>query len=141
MGPRDKVAMFRLRLANTCVRRSLSACPAKRAAVLDQLQACSSKEQVFEVVGKSQGRLEVNHVGCAMGMLWRFQKTKPDFLRTVGAVKSHPQFLTLRVLAESNVSLMDDCVLVDMLYDCRRYRKTRHLLYRLTFKTNVQMAK
>ncbi|KAG7272347.1 hypothetical protein CRUP_011595 [Coryphaenoides rupestris] len=111
--------MFRLRLANTCVRRFLSACPAKRAAVLDQLQACSSEEQVLEVVGKSQAMLEVKHVGCAVGMLWRFQKAKPDFLRSVGVVKSHPQFLTLRVLAESNVSLMDDCVLVDMLYDCR----------------------
>lgn len=127
--------MFRLRLAHTCVRRSLSACPVVRDALLDRLQVCSSEEQVFELVGESRAGLDVNHVGCAVGMLWRFQKAKPDVLRSVAAVKAHPQFLTLRVLAESNVSLMDDCLLVDMLYNCHRYRTTRHLLYRLRLQT------
>ena len=117
--------MFRLRLASACVRRSLYTGPGNRDLVLDQLQVCSSEDQVFEVVGRNKAKLAVNHVGCAVGMLWQFQKEKPQLLRTVGAVKSHPQFLTLRVLAENKISLMDDCLLVDMLYDVLRYSETR----------------
>ncbi|CAG09933.1 unnamed protein product [Tetraodon nigroviridis] len=53
-------------------------------------------------------------------MLWQLQKEKPQMLRTVELIGSHPQFLTLRVLAENKISLMDNLMLVDILYSFLR---------------------
>ncbi|XP_056435614.1 FAST kinase domain-containing protein 1, mitochondrial [Gadus chalcogrammus] len=133
--------MFRLHLASACVRRSVYSGPGNRDLVLDQLKVCFSEDQVFEVVGRNKAKLAVNHVGCAVGMLWQFQKEKPQLLRTVGAVKSHPQFLTLRVLAENKISLMDDCLLVDMLYDVLRLNVEPHdsLVQQLVSEASVRL--
>ncbi|CAL8370180.1 unnamed protein product [Arctogadus glacialis] len=133
--------MFRLHLASACVRRSVYSGPGNRDLVLDQLKVCFSEDQVFEVVGRNKAKLAVNHVGCAVGMLWQFQKEKPQLLRTVGAVKSHPQFLTLRVLAENKISLMDDCLLVDMLYDVLRLNVEPHdsLVQHLVSEASVRL--
>ncbi|XP_061827638.1 FAST kinase domain-containing protein 1, mitochondrial isoform X2 [Nerophis lumbriciformis] len=46
-------------------------------------------------------------------MLWA---GRPTLLRTVALNKNHPQFLTLRVLAEDKFALFDDAMLVDLLY-------------------------
>lgn len=135
-------AMLRLLLANTCVlRRSLYAGPLTRDLVLDQLRVCSSEDQVFEVVGRNKAKLGEGHVGCAVRMLWHFQKEKPRLLRTVGAVNGHPQFLTLRVLAENKISLMDDCLLVDMLYDVLRLEVEPHdsLVQQLVLEASVRL--
>lgn len=70
---------------------------------------------MLEVVGKNKAKLTVNHV-------WQFQREKPQMLRTVEFFKSHPEFLTLQVLAENKIELMDDVMLVDMLYNVLRYR-------------------
>ncbi|CAL8321689.1 unnamed protein product [Merluccius merluccius] len=133
--------MFRLRLANTCVRRSLYAGPVHRDLVLGQLELCSSEDQVFEVVSKNKAKLAVNHVGCAVGMLWQFQREMPQLLRTIDAVKNHPQFLTLRVLAENKISLMDDSLLVDMLYDVLRLNVEPHdsLVQQLVSEASVRL--
>lgn len=88
---------------------------------MEQLQVCSAEDQLFDVVGKNRAKLTVNHVSKAVGMLWQFQKKKPELLRTVEVIRSHPQFLTLRVLAENKIALMDDCMLVDTLYSFLRY--------------------
>ncbi|KAM6955598.1 FAST kinase domain-containing protein 1, mitochondrial isoform 2-T2 [Lycodopsis pacificus] len=40
--------------------------------------------------------------------------------------QSHPQFLTLRVLAENKIALMDDLMLVDMLYSFLRLNVDQH---------------
>lgn len=112
--------MFRLRLVSSCLRRSLHGGAQNRDQVLEQLRVCSAEDQVFEVVGKNKAKLTVNHVGCAVSMLWQFQREKPQMLRTVELIKSHPEFLTLRVLAENKITLMDDSMLVDMLYDVLR---------------------
>uniref|UniRef100_A0A6Q2ZKA0 RAP domain-containing protein n=1 Tax=Esox lucius TaxID=8010 RepID=A0A6Q2ZKA0_ESOLU len=93
---------------------------ANRDQVLEQLGICADEDQVFEVVGKNKAKLNENHVGCAVGMLWQFQKEKPQMLRTVELIKSHPEFLTLRVLAENKIELMGDVMLVDMLYNILR---------------------
>lgn len=114
--------MFRLRSVNSCLRRLLHGGTVNRDQVLEQLRVCSVEEQVFDVVGKNKAKLTVNHVSCAVEMLWQFQKEKPELLRTVD-LKSHPQFLTLRVLAENKIAHMDDIVLVDMLYSFLRYVK------------------
>ena len=93
--------------------------------VLEQLRVCSAEDQVFDVVGKNKAKLTVHHVSQAVGMLWQFQKEKPQILRTVELIKGHPQFLTLRVLAENKIALMDDSTLVDMLYTFLRCIKIK----------------
>ncbi|KAF7660303.1 hypothetical protein LDENG_00284990 [Lucifuga dentata] len=118
--------MFRLRCMNSCLRRLLHGGMVNRDQVLEQLQVCSAEDQVFEVVSKNKAKLNVNHVGCAVGMLWQFQKEKPQLLRTVELIKSHPQFLTLRVLAENKIGLMDDAMLADMLYSFLRLNVDPH---------------
>lgn len=113
--------MLRLRPLNSCLRRLLHVGVVSRDQVLEQLQVCSAEDHVFDVVGKNKAKLTVDHVNCAVGMLWQFQKERPEMLRTVDLVKSHPEFLTLRVLAENKIALMDDIVLVNMLYAFLRY--------------------
>lgn len=123
------VVMFRLRCVNPCLRRLLHGRTVIRDQVLEQLQVCSAEDQVFDLVGKNKAKLTVKHVGCAVGMLWQFQKEKPHTLRTVELTKSHQQFLTLRVLAENKIGLMDDFMLVDMLYSFLRYIKMQCFSY------------
>ncbi|TMS06251.1 FAST kinase domain-containing protein 1, mitochondrial [Larimichthys crocea] len=59
-------------------------------------------------------------------MLWQFQKEKPQILRTVELVRSHPQFLTLRVLAENKIAVMEDFMLADILYSILRLNIDPH---------------
>lgn len=88
--------------------------------VLENLRLCAAEEQVFDVVGKNTAKLTVNHVNQAVEMLWQFQKEKPQMLRSVELINSHPQFLTLRVLAENKISHMDNLILVNILYNFLR---------------------
>uniref|UniRef100_A0A668AY29 FAST kinase domains 1 n=1 Tax=Myripristis murdjan TaxID=586833 RepID=A0A668AY29_9TELE len=118
--------MFRFRLVSSCLRRCLHGGTVNQSQVLEQLQLCSAEDQVFEVVGKNKAKLAVSHVACAVGMLWQFQKEKPQMLRTIDFIKSHPQFLTLRVLAENKITHMDDIMLVDMLYNVLRLNVDFH---------------
>lgn len=115
--------MLRFRSVNSCLRRLLHGGVSIRDQVLEQLQVCSVEEQVLDVIGKNKTKLTVNHVNCAVGMLWQFLKEKPELPRGVELIKRHPQFLTLRVLAENKIALMDDFMLVDMLYIFLRYVK------------------
>lgn len=108
---------------NSSLRRLLYGGTVNRDRVLEQLRVCSAEDQVFEVVGKNKAKLAVHHVSQAVGMLWQFQKEKPQILRTVELIKSHPQFLTLQVLAENKIAHMDDLMLVDILYSFLRYIK------------------
>ncbi|XP_053353024.1 FAST kinase domain-containing protein 1, mitochondrial [Clarias gariepinus] len=94
--------------------------------VLGQLQACMAEDQLFDVVSKNKAKLSVNHVSFAVGLLWQFQRDKPEILRTVNRIRSHPQFLTLRVLAENKISLMDDATVVDILYGGLRLQIEPH---------------
>ncbi|XP_077583976.1 FAST kinase domain-containing protein 1, mitochondrial [Stigmatopora nigra] len=113
--------MFHLRgLGSFFRRRFHKNVRANRDQILDELRICSSEHHIFDVVGKNKAKLTVNHVSSAVKMLWHFQKEKPQVLRTVELVNNHPQFLTLRVLAENKISLMDDFTLVDLLYSFLR---------------------
>ncbi|XP_056285085.1 FAST kinase domain-containing protein 1, mitochondrial [Pseudoliparis swirei] len=118
--------MFRVQCVNSFLRRLLHGGPGHRDQVLEQLRVCSAEDQVFDVVGKNKAKLTVNHVSKAVGMLWQFQKEKPQMLRTVELIKRHPQFLTLRVLAENKIVLMDDVMLVDILYSFLRLNMDQH---------------
>ncbi|XP_076603101.1 FAST kinase domain-containing protein 1, mitochondrial [Chaetodon auriga] len=118
--------MFRLRCVNSSLRRLFHVATVNRDQVLEQLRVCSVEDQVFDVVGKNKAKLTVNHVSWAVGMLWELQKERPQMLRTIELVKNHPQFLTLRVLAENKIALMDDLMLVDMLYSFLRLNVDAH---------------
>ncbi|KAM9347742.1 FAST kinase domain-containing protein 1, mitochondrial [Symphorus nematophorus] len=118
--------MFRFRCVNSCLRRLLHGGPVNRDQVLEQLRVCSAEDQLFDVVGKNKAKLTVHHVSQAVGMLWQFQKEKPQILRTVELIKGHPQFLTLRVLAENKIALMDESTLIDMLYTFLRLNVDPH---------------
>ncbi|XP_049583260.1 FAST kinase domain-containing protein 1, mitochondrial isoform X1 [Syngnathus scovelli] len=118
--------MFRLQRVSTCFRRLLHKVPVNHDQVLDQLRICSAEDHVFDLVGKNKAKLTVDHVSLAVKMLWYFQKEKPQLLRTVHLIKNHPQFLTLRVLAENKISLMDDFMLVDLLYSFLRLNVDPH---------------
>lgn len=113
--------MFRLRRVRTFLHRLLYEGSASRDQVLEHLKVCSTEDQVFDVVGRNKAKLKVEHVSSAVGLLWQLQKEKPQILRTVDLIRSHPQFLTLRVLAENKISNMDDSMLVDTLYSFLRY--------------------
>lgn len=114
--------MFRLRSFRACSRRLFHCGAVSRDQVLEQLQTCSAEDQVFDVVGRNKAKLSVSHVSYAIGQLWKFQRGRAHMLRTIEQVRTHPQFLTLRVLAENKISLMDDASVVDMLYVVLRYR-------------------
>ncbi|XP_047226211.1 FAST kinase domain-containing protein 1, mitochondrial [Girardinichthys multiradiatus] len=118
--------MFRLQCVRPCLRRLLHQGAGIRDQVLEGLQVCSAEDQVLDLVGKNKAKLTVEHVSCAVRMLWEFQKERPELLRTVHLIKSHPQFLTLRVLAENKITLMDDFTLVDMLYAFLRLNVEQH---------------
>ncbi|MEQ2250501.1 hypothetical protein ILYODFUR_001588 [Ilyodon furcidens] len=118
--------MFRLQCVRPCLRRLLHQGAGIRDQVLEGLQVCSAEDQVLDLVGKNKAKLTVEHVSCAVRMLWEFQKERPELLRTVHLIKSHPQFLTLRVLAENKIALMDDFTLVDMLYAFLRLNVEQH---------------
>ncbi|XP_035507200.2 FAST kinase domain-containing protein 1, mitochondrial [Scophthalmus maximus] len=119
------VIMFRLRCATSCPRRLLHVGTVNRDQVLEQLQVCPAEDQVLDVVGKNKAKLTVSHVSCALEMLCQFQRDKPLLLRTE-ELKSHPQFLTLRIMAEHKIPLMDDLMLVDMLYHILRLNVEPH---------------
>ncbi|XP_008276905.1 FAST kinase domain-containing protein 1, mitochondrial isoform X2 [Stegastes partitus] len=112
--------MFRLRSLNSCFRRLLHVGTVNRDQVLEQLQVCVAEDQLFDVVGKNKAKLTVDHVSCAVGLLWQFHKEKPELLRNLDLTRTHPQFLTLRVLAENKIAHMDDFMLINMLYDFMR---------------------
>ncbi|XP_020787558.1 FAST kinase domain-containing protein 1, mitochondrial [Boleophthalmus pectinirostris] len=118
--------MFRLQCVSLCLRRFLHSGTVHRDLVLEQLRACCVEDHVFDVVGKNKAKLNVDHVSLAVGMLWKFQKEKPQLLRTVELIKSHPQFLTLRVLAENKIAQMDNLMLIDTLYSFLRLNVDQH---------------
>nr|XP_033800599.1 FAST kinase domain-containing protein 1, mitochondrial isoform X2 [Geotrypetes seraphini] len=94
--------------------------------LLQQLNNCISEDQVFQLVGTNKAKLSVTHVGCAMNMLWKFQKQKPRLLRTIDYIRDHPEFLALRILAENKIDFMDDEALVDVLYNTLRFNVAHH---------------
>uniref|UniRef100_A0A8C9SJS9 FAST kinase domains 1 n=1 Tax=Scleropages formosus TaxID=113540 RepID=A0A8C9SJS9_SCLFO len=118
--------MLRLRALWRHPCRALHVGRANRDQILEQLRVCSAEVQVFDVVGKHKAKLGAGHVAGALGMLWQFQKEKPHILRTLEMIRTHPQFLTLCVLAENKIAVMDDSAVVDMLYNVLRLTVEPH---------------
>ncbi|XP_072300513.1 FAST kinase domain-containing protein 1, mitochondrial [Eucyclogobius newberryi] len=118
--------MLGLHSVSLCLRRLLHNKPVNRDLVLERLRVCCIEDHVFDIVGKNKAKLNVDHVSIAVGMLWQFQKEKPQLLRTVDLIKNHPQFLTLRVLAENKIAQMDSMMLIDTLYNFLRLNVDHH---------------
>ncbi|XP_064185943.1 FAST kinase domain-containing protein 1, mitochondrial isoform X3 [Anguilla rostrata] len=120
--------MFRLLAVRSCSKpaRQLHSWLANQDQVLELLRVCSVEDQVFDVVSKNKTKLSISHVAYALDLLWKFQKEKPQILRTVEFIRSHPQFITLRVLAENKITLMDDMTVVDVLYNVLRLNVEPH---------------
>lgn len=135
--------MLRLQCVKSSLRRLFYSGTVNRDQVLEQLYVCCNEDHVFDVVGKNKAKLTVDHVSKAVGMLWKFQREKPELLRTVDLIKSHPQFLTLRVLAENKIVLMDDLMLVDTLYNFLRLHMDPHdsLIQQLVSEAWLRLAK
>uniref|UniRef100_A0A8C5RAK8 FAST kinase domains 1 n=1 Tax=Leptobrachium leishanense TaxID=445787 RepID=A0A8C5RAK8_9ANUR len=109
---------FWLRMAQT---RCMTTDP-----LLEQLNTCAGEEQVLQLVGQNEANLSVAHLGCAINLLWQFQKEKPYMMRTVGQIRDHPQFIALRGLTENKINLIDDNTLVEILYIMLRFTVVRH---------------
>ncbi|CAL9690275.1 unnamed protein product [Knipowitschia caucasica] len=118
--------MLRLQRVSLCLRSLFHSGTVKRDLILEQLRVCNIEDHVFDVVGKNRAKLNVDHVSMAVGMLWEFQKEKPQLLRNVDLIKTHPQFLTLRVLAENKIAQMDNSMLIDTLYSFLRLNVDQH---------------
>ncbi|XP_069838949.1 FAST kinase domain-containing protein 1, mitochondrial-like [Dendropsophus ebraccatus] len=101
--------------------RSVSSDP-----LLDQLMTCTNQFQIFQLVGIHKSKLTVQHVGCAINTLWEIQKEKPSACLNFEAVRSHPEFIALRILAENKIDFMNDTTLVDTLYAIIRFNVEAH---------------
>ncbi|XP_039613511.1 FAST kinase domain-containing protein 1, mitochondrial [Polypterus senegalus] len=112
--------MLRLRSLCCLSQRLLQVRAVSSDQVLHQLTICSSEEQVLDIVGKNRAKLSVKHVSYAIGLLWKLQTEKPEFMRSSELIRRHSQFLTLCILAENKIEQMDDDILVDTLYNSLR---------------------
>ncbi|XP_069838952.1 FAST kinase domain-containing protein 1, mitochondrial-like isoform X2 [Dendropsophus ebraccatus] len=119
-------AMFRWRGPFCFSLRLLQTHSVRAESLLDQLKKCSTEYQVFQLLGMNRSALTVNHVGCAVNLLWCFQEGKPKKYRTYGQVREHPEFLVLRTLAQNKMELLDDKELVDILYTLLRFQVEAH---------------
>ncbi|KAM3917165.1 FAST kinase domain-containing protein 1, mitochondrial-like [Leptodactylus fuscus] len=102
-------------------RRSISSDP-----LLDQLMTCTNQFQIFQLVGIHKSKLTVQHVGCAINTLWELQKERPSTSLNLEAVRTHPEFTALRILAENKIDFMNDNSLVDTLYSIIRFNVEPH---------------
>ncbi|CAJ1079353.1 FAST kinase domain-containing protein 1%2C mitochondrial [Xyrichtys novacula] len=118
--------MLRLRCVNSHFRRLLHWAPVTSDHVMEQLKVCKAEDEVFDVVSKNKAKLTVDHINQAMKHLWNFETPKPQPVRNLELTKKHPQFLTLRVLAENKIYYMDSAMLVDMLYRFLRFNVEPH---------------
>ncbi|XP_068101676.1 FAST kinase domain-containing protein 1, mitochondrial-like [Hyperolius riggenbachi] len=101
--------------------RSLSSDP-----LLHKLKNCSNGYQVFQLVGVHKSLLNINHVSCAINLLWDMQKEKTNVFLNIDEIQNHPEFIDLQILAEHKVNSMDDNSLVDLLYSLLRFEIPAH---------------
>ena len=84
--------------------------------LISQMNNCTDEEQIFGLIEKNKSLLSEKQVGCALSMLWQFQKQKTSSVKNVDCVRNHPQFLTLCNLATTKMGFMSDSTLVNVLY-------------------------
>nr|DBA19807.1 TPA: hypothetical protein GDO54_015583 [Pyxicephalus adspersus] len=107
--------MLHWRSAIHLSRRLLHIRHAKTELLLDQLKTSTNKYQIFQTVVVNRPILTLEHVTCAMDLLWQFHKTKPNELTNLKEVRGHPEFLSLCTVVENNFDLLNDSELVNVL--------------------------
>ncbi|KAG9271589.1 FAST kinase domain-containing protein 1, mitochondrial [Astyanax mexicanus] len=118
--------MFRLRALYPSRLRVFYSGAVGKDELVTELLNCTGEDHVFSLVSKNKAEYTVYHVSCAMRMLWKFQKEKTDKQRKFDQIKSRPEFLTLRFLAENKASLMSDGSLLEILYSVLRLEVEHH---------------
>ncbi|OWK00164.1 FASTKD1 [Cervus elaphus hippelaphus] len=88
---------------------------------ISQMNNCTDEEQIFGLIEKNKSLLSEKQVGCALSMLWQFQKQKTSSVKNVDCIRNHPQFLTLRNLATTKMGFMSDSTLVNVLYIIQQF--------------------
>ncbi|PIO23753.1 hypothetical protein AB205_0169280, partial [Aquarana catesbeiana] len=83
--------------------------------LLDQLKRSTNKYHIFQLVGIHRPVLTLEHVTCAMNLLWQFHKVKSDELSSVDHIRKHPEFISLCTVVENNIDVMEDSELVAIL--------------------------
>ncbi|XP_040213738.1 FAST kinase domain-containing protein 1, mitochondrial-like isoform X2 [Rana temporaria] len=83
--------------------------------LLDQIKRSTNKYHIFQLVGIHRPVLTLEHVTCAMNLLWQFHKVKSDELSSVDHIGKHPEFISLCTVVEHNIDLMEDSELVAVL--------------------------
>lgn len=83
--------------------------------MLDQLKRSTNKYHIFQLVGIHRPVLTLEHVTCAMNLLWQFHKVKSDELISVDHIRKHPEFISLCTVVENNIDVMEDSELVAIL--------------------------
>ncbi|XP_055253491.1 FAST kinase domain-containing protein 1, mitochondrial isoform X3 [Moschus berezovskii] len=87
---------------------------------------CTDEEQIFGLIEKNKSLLSEKQVGCALNMLWQFQKQKTSSVKNVDCIRNHPQFLTLCNLATTKMGFMSDSTLVNVLYIIQQFGVEAH---------------
>lgn len=94
--------------------------------LISQMNNCTDEEQIFGLIEKNKSLLSEKQVGCALNMLWQFQKQKTSSVKNVDCVRNHPQFLTLCNLATTKMGFMSDSTLVNVLYIIQQFGIEAH---------------
>uniref|UniRef100_A0A8C2QR51 RAP domain-containing protein n=1 Tax=Capra hircus TaxID=9925 RepID=A0A8C2QR51_CAPHI len=94
--------------------------------LISQMNNCTDEEQIFGLIEKNKSLLSEKQVGCALSMLWQFQKQKTSSVKNVDCVRNHPQFLTLCNLATTKMGFMSDSTLVNVLYIIQQFGIEAH---------------
>ncbi|XP_068101666.1 FAST kinase domain-containing protein 1, mitochondrial-like [Hyperolius riggenbachi] len=118
--------MFRCSAAVRLSLRLLHTRTARTDLLLEQLKKSRSEYHVFQLVGMNRPVLTIDHVTCAMNLLWELHNVNPKELTTAHLIRDHPEFLALCTVAENNIDFMGDCQLVDILYLLDRFHIHAH---------------
>ncbi|XP_045019884.1 FAST kinase domain-containing protein 1, mitochondrial isoform X2 [Bubalus bubalis] len=94
--------------------------------LISQMNNCTDEEQIFGLIEKNKSLLSEKQVGCALSMLWQFQKQKTSSVKNVDCIRNHPQFLTLCNLATTKMGFMSDSTLVNVLYIIQQFGIEAH---------------
>ncbi|KAM5151879.1 FAST kinase domain-containing protein 1, mitochondrial [Mantella aurantiaca] len=94
--------------------------------LLQQLQRSTNKYHIFQLIGIHRPMLTMEHVTCAMNLLWQFHKVNPKDLRSAEHIRKHPEFLLLCGIVEKNIDLIDDRELVNILKIVESFQVNAH---------------
>ena len=85
--------------------------------LLEDIQSCTEHASLLMLIGQNRAKLDEDHVSQALVQLWEVMKFVPNRKAVLEhEVQPNRDFLSLCVLAENKVNLMEAEVLADTLY-------------------------